>query len=470
MLRQTNQIQRPQMPRAGGQAVVLGGSMAGLLAATVLAEAYDHVTLVERDYLYADGQPRRGVPQGRHVHVLLPRGSQVVEELLPGILDDLVRAGGGTTKNLRNMHFELNGHVLSQEDSTTETPVHRQSRPLLEARVLERVLALGNVTMLDGHEVTGLRPDRRGRVAGVSVSPSQMTGPERDLPADLVMVATGRSGRVSAWLKELGYVAPAEETVHVDVMYASRVMVLDRELTGDRELVLVGPTAERPCGCGLFAQENGTWMVTLGGFAGHHPPTEHGEWLKFADRVLPPQMAEAVRTGEALTEIQAHRFPANLRRRYEKLDDFPEGLLVTGDAMCSFNPIYAQGMTVAALEALALRDTLRRGTHALAPRYFKAAAKPVSSAWQFAVGADLALPADIVPGPRPLPVRVIGAYIDRYQRGAERDAVLAWHFLKVTGFDEPVRALFGPSSLSRMFRSRRGTAVPRVHDSAVTRG
>lgn len=455
MRRQTNHTRRPQLPRAGAEAVVLGGSMAGLLAATVLADAYDHVTLVERDHLYADGKPRRGVPQGRHVHVLLPRGSEVIEELLPGILDELVDSGGGTTRSLRNMHFELNGHVLNQDDSTTETPLHRQSRPLLESRLLERVLALGNVTMLDGHEVGALRADDRGRVVGVTVSPSQTTAPPRDLPADLVMVATGRSGRVGAWLKELGYAAPVEESVRVDVMYASREMILDPELTGDTEMVLVGPTAERPCGCGVFAQENGTWMVTLGGFAGHHPPTEHGEWLEFSDRVLPPKMAKAVRTGEALTGIQGHRFPANLRRRYDKLERFPEGLLVTGDAVCSFNPIYGQGMTVAALEALALRDTLRRRPQALAPRYFKAAAKPVSSAWQFAVGADLALPPEVVPGPRPLPVRVMGAYIDRYQRGAERDAVLAWHFLKVTGFDEPVRTLFGPSSLSRIFRPAR---------------
>jgi 2-polyprenyl-6-methoxyphenol hydroxylase-like FAD-dependent oxidoreductase len=174
-----------------------------------------------------------------------------------------------------------------------------------------------------------------------------------------------------------------------------------------------------------------------------------------AVELAPGSFAEAIRTGEPLTDLAAHRFPANLRRRYEKLSRFPDGLLVIGDAICSFNPVYGQGMTVAALEALALRDALCRGPDDLARRFFKAAARPVNGAWQSAVGADLSMPPDIVPGPRPLPVRAINAYMDFYQEAAEHDPVLAWHFLNVTGFDEPVRTLVSPGSLARLLKHRR---------------
>lgn len=444
------------MPRIGREAVVLGASMAGLLAAAVLAEAYDHVTLVERDELPGGDEPRRGVPQGRHAHVLLPRGADALDELFPGFLDELTADGGASASRLSQFHFELNGHLLSQDPDSDDNRVYEQSRPFLESHVLRRVRALPRVTVLDRHEVVGLRPDHlNARVLGATVAPRTTGAAERDLPADLVVAATGRNGVVGAWLTGMGYDAAPEEELRVDLKYATRRMRLDRALTGEVELLLVGPTAERPAGVGAFRQEHDTWVVTLAGFAGHHPPTEPEEWLAFAERFATPRFARALREGEALSEILAYRFPANLRRRYDRLDRFPDGLLVVGDAVCSFNPIYGQGMTVAALEALALRATLAQGTDDLARRFFKAAARPVGTAWQLAVGADLAMPEDVVPGPRPLPVRAVNAYLDRYQGAAETDPVLASHFLKVTGLDEPMRALFLPRAVGRVVTQRR---------------
>ncbi len=449
----------PSPGHVGRDAVVLGASMAGLLAATVLADSYDNVLLVERDALLGDGEPRRGVPQGRHAHVLLPRGASALDELMPGLLAELTADGGSFAPLLSQLHFEINGHVLSQEDTGEEKPVYEQSRPFLEAHVLRRVRALPNVTVLDGHDIQHIRADRSGRhVIGATVVRRDGSSPPRDLTADLVVAATGRNGRVGAWLTELGYDAAPEEELRVDIVYATRTMRLDKALVAPMALCLVGPTPVRPCGLGAFAQEHDTWVVTLGGFPGHHPPTDPEEWLAFSDRVAPARLARAVREGEALTDIQRYRFQSNLRRRYDRLDRFPEGFLVVGDAVCSFNPIYGQGMTVAALEALALRDVLAHGTDALARRFFRAAARPVGAAWQFAVGADLAMPPDVVPGARRLPMRVVNAYLDRYQAAAETDPALARHFLNVTGFDEPVRTLFAPSAVGKLVGQRRRRA------------
>jgi 2-polyprenyl-6-methoxyphenol hydroxylase-like FAD-dependent oxidoreductase len=454
------------LPRAGREAVVLGAGMSGLLAAAVLAAAYDHVTVVERDDLPTEATPRRGVPQGRHIHVLLSRGAQAIDEVLPGFLSELTRDGGVTVENLNRMHLDFAGHVLCRDDSESDA-THMQSRPFLESHVLDRVRALPNVTVLDGHDVEALRWDTSGsRVLGATVVPRSRPDERVDLIAELVVAALGRGARVSSWLGAHGYAEPHEEELRVDLMYASRLVRLDPALTGDLRGVVVSANPDRPTGLGALLQEHDTWVLSLEGFAGHHPPTEPDAWLEMAAGLAPPGFADAIRGAEVLTDISVHRFPANLWRRYDKLDRFPAGLLVTGDAVCSFNPVYGQGMTVAALEALALRATLRTGTRDVAARFFARASRHVRVAWQSAVGGDLSMPPEIVPGRRPLPVRAVNSYLDLYLEAAEHDADMSWHFLKVTGFDEPVRALFTPHALRRIAAAHR-PFVRRTHAGAA---
>jgi 2-polyprenyl-6-methoxyphenol hydroxylase-like FAD-dependent oxidoreductase len=321
--------------------------------------------------------------------------------------------------------------------------------------LLKRVQALSNVDVLHGWDVAGLTADSTlAQVTGARLVSRERSPVQRGLAADLVVVATGRSGRVPAWLTGMGYAAPPVEEVAVDIKYASQHVRFPAGSV-DVQAVVIGPTSGRPAGAAALKQEGGTWVVTLFGYAGHHPPTTRDAWLAFAESVLPGGLAAALRGAERVDDLHQHRFPANLKRRYDKLHRFPEGLLVTGDAMCSVNPIYGQGMTLAAMEASCLRETLRQGGDDLASRFFKAAAKPVGEAWRFAVGADLGMPPQVVPGPRPLPVRAVNNYMDRVLTAAERDPVMAWRFFTVTGFDEPTSTLFSPDTLRRIASDRR---------------
>ena len=239
-----------------------------------------------------------------------------------------------------------------------------------------------------------------------------------------------------------GYDRPAEDEVVVRLAYASQLLRIPDGMHKEI-MVLVGPVAGRPTGMALFANENNTWMFTAFGMVGHEPPSDRAGILTFVEEFAPAPVVSALRRAEPLGDVERYRTPSSRWRRYDKTKRFPAGLLVFGDAICSFNPIYGQGMTVAALEAMALDRCLRRGSHNLAPRFFRAAAKTVSVAWQLAVGGDLALPE--VVGPRPLAVRLANRYVDRVQAAAETDTAIAERFMKVAGFSYSPASLLSPS-------------------------
>ena len=446
------------MTKLGEHAVVLGASMGGLLAARVLADFYETVTVVGRDVLPETSANRRGVPQGRHVHLLLGRGSQVLDELFPGFLDELVAAGDPSFDgDMSKLYFCNGGYLFPRSGRAIDVPFFLPSRPLLESHVRRRLRAVANVTVLEDHDVVELTSTPpRDRVTGALVR-ARPDGSERVLSADLVVDAMGRGARTPAFLEGLGYGRPVEDHLGMRLAYSSQLLRIPPGMLNEL-MVIIGPVPGRPTGMALFSNENNTWIFTVIGMVGREPPDDLAGMLAFVEDFAPAHVLAAIRAGEPLAEVARYRMPSSQWRRYDKMRRFPAGLLVFGDAICSFNPVYGQGMTVAALEALALQRCLRRGEDGLARRHFQATAKAVGVAWQMATGADLSLPE--VEGPRPLPVRIANKYVDRVLAAAESDTVVAEQFAKVFGLIDSPTSLFHPAVIARVaatnLRRRKG--------------
>jgi 2-polyprenyl-6-methoxyphenol hydroxylase-like FAD-dependent oxidoreductase len=373
-------------------AVVLGASISGLLAARVLVEHHDRVTLVDRDLVPGLTGPRRGVPQGRHIHALHPRGLQILDELFPGLADALVADGAVAADVGARIRSIVSGHRLRQAPLGLLGVLC--SRPFLEERIRARVLALPRVEFLHG-AASGLTSSEDGRrITGTRIVPDG--GDASALPADLVVDATGRGSRSPTALAELGYGRPVEDRVEIGLAYATRTFRLrPGALGGDAAVVQAATPTHRRSGF-VAAVEGGRHLATLAGVLGDVPPTDAASFAAFARSLPFPDIADALVGAEPLDGGVAIRFPASVRRRYERMPALPDGLLVVGDGVCSFNPVYGQGMTVAALEASLLRDMLARDPAPDPRQWYRAVARVVDGPWQVAVGADLAFPE--VPG------------------------------------------------------------------------
>lgn len=436
------------MAKLGEHAVVLGASMAGLVAARALAEFFEKVTVVERDALSDAADHRRGVPQGRQAHGLLLRGTQALEEPFPGILDELVGAGAPSIdyRDLSKLHFNMGGHLAVQSGSAEGLRAYTPSRPFLESHTRRRVRAIPNIAFLDNHDVVDVTSNTsRDRITGARIV-SRHSHSESELSADLVVDATGRGARTPAMLERLGYARPAEDDVVIHLTYASQLLRMPPESLHECAGI-VAPVPGRPTGMAILRYEHDTVMFAVFGMAGNDPPVGCSAMCAFAEQFAPAHLLAAIRAAEPLGETAQHRFPSSRWRRYDKARLLPEGLLVVGDAVCSFNPIYGQGMTVAALEALALRNCLSRGTTHLPRRFFRATAKPIGQAWQLAAGGDLSLPE--IQGTPPLSTRLLNGYMERLLTAAEYDIEAFEQFLKVAWLvDAPIR-LLRPSMMWR---------------------
>jgi 2-polyprenyl-6-methoxyphenol hydroxylase-like FAD-dependent oxidoreductase len=445
------------MRRIGEHAVVIGASVAGLLAARSLTEAYERVTIVDRDALPAGLQGRKAVPQGRHAHALLPLGQLCHDALLPGFSDELIADGAATCAALEQMRFVIGGHQLARASMGTRTIL--ASRPFIEGHVRRRVRDLPRLAVIDRCDAVGLTTSRDGeRVTGVRILRRADDSAEEMLAADLVVAASGRSARIPGWLDALGHPRPEEERLDIAVSYASRRLSLPPDPLGGDRFVLIGARPGQPRALFLFAQEGGRWILGLSGYGhDHRPPGDPEGFTAFAATVAPPDVLEAIEAARWSDEIATHGFPASVRRRYDRVRRFPAGLLVVGDALCSFNPTYGQGMTVAAAQAVVLRDCLERGGRNLARRFFSQADAPVEHAWQLSVGADLALPE--VSGRRPARVRLTNAYLRRLRATAEHDQHVAAAFSAVIGMLAPPRHVLRPAIVVRVARGPRARNI-----------
>lgn len=449
---------KPAARPSRGTAVVIGGSMAGLSAAAVLSPRFESVVIVERDVLPDSPADRKGVPQGRHAHGLLPAGLSRLEGWFPGLTEELVADGASSVDIGADAVWFQGGGYRHRFPTGISGPL--ASRALLEHHVRRRALALANVTLHEPAAVTGLATSADGAtVTGITLDDGTV------LAADLVVDASGRAGRSLPWLGELGYEAPRTTEIDIDVAYSSRI--LHRTPGSEAELgwvfavVLAGPPTGRQ---GVaFPLEGDRWMVTLAGMHGERPPSDDAGFLAFARSLPSPEIAELLETAPPAGPIVTHRLHSNQRRHVERLRRVPGGLVLLGDAVCSFNPTYGQGMSTAALQAEALGQALDR-VATLDARFVKAfykrAAKAITPAWQLTTGADFSLPATT--GPKAPGTDLLNRYMPHVFRASQVSEPVALRVIEVTTLLRPPPALLTPRMLASVFRASRraGRIVP----------
>jgi 2-polyprenyl-6-methoxyphenol hydroxylase-like FAD-dependent oxidoreductase len=439
------------MPDANARAVVIGGSLTGLVATRVLADHFGEVVLVERDRFPDGPEARKGIPQARHIHVLLKEGERILAQYFPGICEQLLRGGAFRIDMAADTRWRHFGGWKVRFPSGMD--MLSQSRPLLEWTVRGRVVALPNVHVLDGHDAAGLALDG-GRVRGLRVVP-RGSADETVIPADLVVDASGRGSRLPQWLGRAGVAAPEETEVQVDVGYASRFYRRPGADRGDWLALMIYP---RPGGTRLgvlFPVEGDRWMVTLVGWFGDHPPADDAGFLEFARSLDAPDLHAAIRDAEPLSPTALHRFPSDRRRHYERLAHLPDGVVALGDAFCSFNPIYGQGMTTGVLGARTLdrclNDRGRRagaaGLDGFSQRFHRRLARIIDSPWLLTTAEDLRSPAAV--GRRPPWLGLAHWYTDRIHRLSWSDRVVGRRFLEVMHLSASPCALFHPYVILR---------------------
>jgi 2-polyprenyl-6-methoxyphenol hydroxylase-like FAD-dependent oxidoreductase len=327
-------------------AVVLGAGMAGLLTARVLADFYDRVTIVERDRLLDNPTQHTGIPQGRHLHGFPSRGCRQLDDFFPGIFGE---------------------------------------RPFVDFDVRRRVAAIPHVNLLDHHNVWEPTVVTRDRVSGVLLA-DRDTGRRTAMDADLVVDAMGRHARTSAFLEKLGYGRPAEHRSAANWAYSSHLLRVQAGALTEKTM-LIDPGKGSPR-AGLSAHGNDTWTLTVGRLAAEgEPPAELAGMLALVERSLPPAILAGLRTAQPLDDVAIFRNTAGFWRRYDQMQEFPAGLLVIGDALCSLDPVYGNGTAMAALEARALREYLRDGSQN-PQRFFRAAARHIGPTWAMSEAND----------------------------------------------------------------------------------
>jgi 2-polyprenyl-6-methoxyphenol hydroxylase-like FAD-dependent oxidoreductase len=422
------------MPTSSGNArchaVVIGASIAGLCAARVLSEVYSQVSVYERDELPPAAANRATVPQDRHLHLLMARGAMEFDDLFPGLLKDMVAAGVPMLENRPDcIHLGAAGHVLGTGQTLRdEFTAYVPSRPHLEWQIRKRVQGIDNVAIQRRRVAEPRFDPLRRRVDGVLLDPAAAPGDPEFVAADLVVDAAGRGTRLPVWLAQWGYQRPTEQIVDIGINYATHYFRLPDGLIREK-VVVAGASHDQSLGMGMLCYEDGTWVLTTFGVADAKPPATFGDMVALAGTLLPAHFTDALALAEPVGGPAFHAFPASKWRRYDKLDDFPGGIVPLGDAVVSFNPTFGQGMTMTALQAGHLRRALQSPSGDLATELNRATAKTTYPVWVMNGIGDTAFHhahTEPIPwwwGPS-------GALFDQFLGAAESESVLAEWFLR----------------------------------------
>ncbi len=436
------------MPRHRHHAVVVGASIAGLATARVLSDQFERVSVVDRDSLTSGSDPRRGVPQGRHTHALLGGGARAIAELFPGIVEELT-ADGAVLLDFNDGHwFQAGGY---RAPSLLDRKVISASRPFLEHHLRRRVGALTNVEIESDVDVRGL-VGANGRVRGVSV---ERAGVASTVRADLVVDCSGRASAAASWMTELGYGAPETIEVRCDVRYAT--LILERkpsDLYGAFAITIEAPPNGKRAGF-CIPIEGDRWIVTIASSFGAYSPGDEESFHTIAASLPAPEILQVLERARPLGPLTTHRLVSSKRRRFEQLKRVPAGFVALGDSICSFNPIYGQGMSSAVMQAEELGACLAAGEEGerLVHSFYKRAAKIVANPWKIAVGADFAYPE--CTGPKPPGTDIVNRYMRRVLLAAQVSPEVNTEMLLVQNLLAPPATLMRPSMVRMVWRAAR---------------
>jgi 2-polyprenyl-6-methoxyphenol hydroxylase-like FAD-dependent oxidoreductase len=462
MLARHHAADRHRRRTVGSTAIVLGGSMAGLCAARVLADRFERVVVFERDTLPDRPHARRRVPQGRHPHLLLVAGARLLDSWFPGLIDELHQAGAVDLDLCHDFYWHQAGALQRRPSSMLRGPA--MSRPLLEWSVCQRLSRLPNIEIRDNATVTGLVSDaQRQRITGIRVGDDEVAG-------DLVVDATGRAACTVDWLRHLGYPTPRTSVVEVDTRYVSRVYRRTDVPTRDwRAAAVIGDPDTKRLAM-LLPAEDETWILAVAGINGETPPTDDADLLEYVRSFETPAIADVMACSEPLSQTFTHRFPANQRRHVESMRHFPIGWVLLGDAVCSYDPIYGQGMTAAAQQADALGKVLDDAgavNRPFARAYFRAVARIVGVPWSIAVGGDFTY--EETSGKKPFATDVLNRYMGRVVKAGQCDERVVIRLNEVVALVRKPQTLMSPAFVLRVLHKARQAdelAVASQHGNA----
>ncbi|WP_017301999.1 NAD(P)/FAD-dependent oxidoreductase [Nodosilinea nodulosa] len=420
-------------------AVVIGGSIAGLLAARAMLNHFDQVTLLERDCFHDGPSPRPGIPQAQHVHALLMRGHQILESFFPGLTEDLSEQGALLLDWTADWRFLTLWDWMPRHVSNLKSLIC--SRLLLEWYLRDRLLQMPGFNVQEAATVTGLTAtDDATRITGVVLA---INGEPGTLPADWIVDASGRNSKLSDWLVKLGFQRPPEITVNSFIGYASRWYQRPSEGAIEGVIVAAKPGVTRRGGV-LYPVEGDRCVITLSGIEKDYPSSDEEEFLSFAQSLRDPSIANAIRGWEPISPIQCYRRTENHWRHFEKLSTLPEGIVAVGDAVCAFNPIYGQGMTAAALGASLLDSSMQHPQRqGLGLRFQKQLAQELMSPWLMATSEDFRW--EMTTGDRPGWLsQQLQRYFDRVAQAANHDPSVHRAFIEVAHLAKPPTHLLRP--------------------------
>jgi 2-polyprenyl-6-methoxyphenol hydroxylase-like FAD-dependent oxidoreductase len=432
--------------------------MAGMLAARVLSEHFEHVTLLERDQFPEGTEHRRGLPQAHHLHALLARGLRIIEELFPGIRNELVTAGAEVIESGVDLAWLTPAGWGKRYQSEVE--VLSFSRPFLDRHLRRRLAKIDNVEILPGCDVKSLAAtsDQRN-VRGVSFKQQDglnATEVERFLDADLVVDASGRQSHAPSWLTRLGYDDPRETIVNAFLGYATRIYERPKQNDpGWTSIFLQAAPPERTRAGLLFPIEGNRWTLTLCGGDHDYAPVEEREFMEFAESLPSSMISEAIRNAKPLTPIRSFRNMQNRMRHYEEMAHLPGRFVLLGDAVCAFNPVYGQGMTIAAMGAMELGSALsawkRELDTAFVKTFQKRLAKLNTLPWSLATGEDCRY-RGTEGATLNWKARMMHAYVDGVIALTTRDTKVRDVWIRVFQMLKPPTSLFHPAILFKVIR------------------